>query len=112
VKGDRAAAFLLGGPVTQFDRCRQLAARVEHHIPSEFGDFAGTQASFHRQKNNDAIANGVSGCAGVGEELAQLLIIENFCLLACHLNLDGESLNRQQLVVNERMRCKSKKVFR
>jgi len=33
-------------------------------------------------------------------------------LLACHLTLDFESLNLQQLVVNERMRGKSEKVWR
>ena len=112
VKRDRASALFLGRPVAQFDRCRYLATRVEHHIPCELGDFAGAQAGFHRQKNDDAIAEGISGLTGVGEELDQLLVVENFCLLACHLTLDVESLNLQQLVVNERMRAKSEKVWR
>jgi hypothetical protein len=30
-----------------------------------------------------------------------LFVVENFRLLACHLTLDAESLNRAQLVVNQ-----------
>ena len=92
MKGNGAAAFLLGGPVAQFDHGRKLAARVEHHVPGEFGDFAGTQASLDRQENDDTIAERISGRAGVGEELGQLVVVENFRLLACHLTLDAESL--------------------
>jgi hypothetical protein len=82
-------------------RCRDLPTGVENHVPGEFGDFAGAQASLYREENDDAIAKRVSGRAGVGEELGQLFVVENFRLLACHLTLDAESLNRAQLVVNQ-----------
>ena len=107
----RPLFFFAAQSRSSIDR-RNLAARVEHHIPGEFGDFAGTQASLHREENDDPIAKRVSGRTGVGKELGQLPVIENFCLLACHLTLDAESLNLRQLVVNERMRYKSEKVLR
>jgi hypothetical protein len=82
-----------------------------HHVPRQFGDFAGTQASLDGQENDHTIAYRISGRGGVGEELGQLAVVENFRLLACHLTLDGVSLNLQALVVNERMRGKSEKVL-
>ena len=47
--------------------------------------------AFTDKRTMTRLRSGVSGCASVGEELAQLLVVENFCLPACHLNLDGES---------------------
>ena len=88
VKGNGAAAFLLCGPVAQLDHSRNLAAWVENHIPAQVGDFAGAQASLHRQEHDRTIAEWVSRRAGVGEELGQLAVVENFRLLACHLTLD------------------------
>ena len=70
-------------------------------------NMAGTKASLYGQENDDPIAQGISGAGGIGEELRQLVVVENFYLLACHLTLDAESLNRAQLVVNERIRSKS-----
>ena len=37
-------------------RCRDLPTGVENHVPGEFGDFAGAQASLYREENDDAIA--------------------------------------------------------
>ena len=36
------------------------------------------------------LRSGISGRTGVGKELGQLLVIENFRLLACHLTLDAK----------------------
>ena len=56
----RPLFFFAAQSRSSIDR-RYLATRVEHHVPGEFGDFAGAQASFHRQENDDAIAKRVSG---------------------------------------------------
>jgi hypothetical protein len=59
----------------------KLAARVERHVPGQVGDLTGTQASLDREANNHTITEWVSGRTGVGEELGQLAVVEDFACL-------------------------------
>ena len=40
-----------------------------------------------------------------------MVVVENFGLLACHLTLDGMSLNRQQMVVNTIINARETRLY-
>ena len=50
----------LAGDVTQMDRVADLAACICHHVPCERCYLLGAEARLHRQKDDDAIAEGVA----------------------------------------------------
>ena len=59
-RNDSVTAFL-GQVVPQLQDGRDLARRIDHHVPTQIGDFGGTQASLHLLQHDNLIADRVSG---------------------------------------------------
>jgi hypothetical protein len=79
---DSATAFF-GHAILQLERGRDLAGWVNHHLPSQVGDFGGSQASFHRQQHNHSIANGMSSVCEE-QQVFDVSWPKDFCALTDH----------------------------
>jgi hypothetical protein len=68
----------------QLDGLANLAGRIEHHVPGQAGNLAGTQAGLDRKKYDQLVAKWVSRGGGKDEEVVYLLLVKYLCLSACH----------------------------
>jgi hypothetical protein len=66
---------------------RDLAIRVDHHVPGQISYFGSAQTRFHREQNDDAIAEWCAGSFGEEQEAFDLSIRKYLCLFARHVAL-------------------------
>ena len=64
VQRDQSAAPFLGCAIVQFDRGRNPTTRIQHHLPSDVGDFFRAEAGLDREQDQNAIAFGTRGSSG------------------------------------------------
>ena len=83
--GMRRPLFFLATQCVQLDGLADLAGRIEHHVPSQAGDLAGTQSGLNRQQHHQLVAEWISGGGGKEQEVVYLLIVKYLGLLAGHL---------------------------
>ena len=72
--GNNPSASFLRGVVPQFDYNANFVLRAQNHWPGQVGDFSGPQPGFERQKDEDAVADGVAGSRNEKKELFYLLV--------------------------------------
>ena len=80
-----------GGAIAQFDDRPNAAGGTEHHIPGEFGDFAGAQSGSDREEDNDAVTKGEAGIASEEQQVFELICRKYLGLLAWHLDIKSMS---------------------
>jgi hypothetical protein len=66
------------------------SGRIEHHVPSQAGNLAGTQAGLDREQYDQLVAKWVTGGGGKNKEIVYLLIVKYLGLLACHAEVEPD----------------------
>jgi hypothetical protein len=84
VNWNNSAAAVLGHMIPQLQGGRDLTGRVDHHVPSQVGDFGGTQASLQRQQHDHLVADRVPGVLSEEQQVFDVTLSENLCALANH----------------------------
>jgi hypothetical protein len=84
VDWNNSAAAFLGHAIPQLQGGRDLTGWIDHHVPSQVGDFGSTQASLQRQQHNHLVADRVSGLLSDEQQVFDVTLSENFCALANH----------------------------
>jgi hypothetical protein len=64
VDWNNSSAAVLGHVIPQLQGGRDLTRRIDHHVPSQVGNFGGTQASLQRQQHDHLVADRVAGVFG------------------------------------------------
>jgi hypothetical protein len=65
-------AALLCRVVTKLDDVVDLAGRIDHHVPRQVCDLAGTHSGFRRQQDNHSVADRVSGAIGEDQKIRDI----------------------------------------
>jgi hypothetical protein len=82
--GHRWAAAVLGHAIPQLQGGRDFTGRIDHHVPTQVGDFGGTQASLQRQQHDHLVADRVPGVLSEEQQVFDVTLSEDFCALANH----------------------------
>ena len=85
VNWNNSTAAFLCDAVLQFERCSDLAGRLDQHRPGQVGDFTGAQASLDRQQHQHLVADGMSGLAHEDQQVFDMVGRQDFGALANHL---------------------------
>ena len=81
--------------ITQLDDIADLTTCIEHHVPRQACDLAGTQAGFRRQQDDHTVADRMPGAVDEGQEICQIERCKG-------LGLFAELLGRVDKVVDRR----------
>ncbi len=71
--------------IPQLEHRANLATGVQHHVPCQFGDLAGTKASLDRQQYDETVAKGEAGMIGEKEKIVDMVSRKYLGLLTRHI---------------------------
>ena len=84
VHRDQSSAAVLGRSIAQLDYRADITGRIKHHVPGQFGNLTGPQASLGGKQDDHAIAEGMPGAGNKNQEVIDVAKGEYFCLLTWH----------------------------
>ena len=72
----------LAAMIAQLDHRPDVASWIKHHVPGQFGDLTGPQASLGGQQDDHTIAEAMPGAGSKNKEVVDVVKREYLGLLA------------------------------